>query len=133
MAIIKFIITAFFLCVSYWIVYLIFNRNFVHAGMQFSADNWNENTFMILLISTLLSIAGVFFVGILSMFVHFVFIKLIYADEIKSAAYFIIKNRGNKVSKELLEYRENIKNIELNKLSFIHKIKKRISNWTNEL
>ncbi len=93
MKVIKFIITLFFLVTSYWVTYLVFSRNFAHEGIKYSADNWNENTFMILLISTSLSAVGVFFLGILSMFTHFVFIKLIYSDEIKQAALFYLKNK----------------------------------------
>lgn len=114
---IKVFITSFFLLSSYWITYLIFNRNFSHAGISFAVDNWTENTFMILLISTTLSIVGVFFTGILSMFTHFIFIKLIFTEEIKQAAYFYVKNRNKK---ELKEYKENIAKLEnisaLNKL-----------------
>src|SRR3972149_4196922 len=96
MKIIKISITFFFLVSSYWVTYLIFSRNFAHAGISFAVDNWTENTFMILLLSTSLSIAGIFFTGILSMFTHFIFVKLIYSDESKQAAFFYIKNRNRK-------------------------------------
>ena len=116
MKLIKFIITLFFLTTSYWITYLVFSRNFSHAGIMFSAEDWNENTFMILLTSTGLSAIGVFFLGILSMFTHFVFIKLIYADEIKQAAVFYIKNR-NKDTTLLNEYRNKFEKYEWSKLT----------------
>jgi len=116
MKLIKFIITLFFLTTSYWITYLVFSRNFSHAGIMFSAEDWNENTFMILLTSTALSAVGVFFIGILSMFTHFVFVKLIYADEIKQAAVFYIKNR-NKDTTLLNEYRSKFSKYEWSKMT----------------
>jgi len=125
---IKVIITTFFILSSYWITYLIFSRNFAHAGISFAVDNWTENTFMILLISTSLSIVGVFFTGILSLFTHFIFIKLIYADEIKHAAYFYVKNRNKKESKELKEYKESIIKNEQSNKSIREKL---ISFWLN--
>jgi hypothetical protein len=116
MKIIKLIITLFFLTTSYWVTYLVFSRNFSHAGIMFSAEDWNENTFMILLTSTGLSAVGVLFLGILSMFTHFVFVKLIYADEIKQAAIFYIKNR-NKNTELLNEYRSKFSKYEWSKMS----------------
>jgi len=122
MKIIKFIITLFFLISSYWVSYLIFSRNFLREGINYSADNWNENTFMILLTSTALSFVAIFFLGILSIFTNFVFIKMIYAEEIKQAAVFYVKNRKSD-TKELREYRKSVHNIELHKMTVTQKIK----------
>lgn len=116
---VKVVITLFFLLISYWVTYLIFGRNFSHAGISFAVDNWTENTFMILLISTGLSIVGVFFTGILSMFTHFIFIRLIYADEIKQAAYFYVKNRNKKEPKELQEYKASVAKLDQIKKSTV--------------
>lgn len=125
---IKFIITLFFLLISYWITYLIFNRNFAQTSMEFAVDNQNENTLMILLVSTILSMVGIFLLGILSIFVHFVFIKLIYSNEIKQAAYFYIKNNRNKqyIDKDLIEHRKNVELLNDKQLPFYHRIYKRI-------
>ena len=89
----KLAITGFFLSASFWVTYLIFNRGFMHKGMEFSVDNQTENTFMILLVCTVLSAVAVFFLGLLSMFTHFVFVRLIYADDIKIAALSMLRKR----------------------------------------
>lgn len=117
MKIIKFLVTLFFLATSYWVTYLIFERNFMHAGMQYSADSWNENTLMILLTSTAFSAIGVLCLGVLSMFTHFVFIKLIYADEIKQAAYFYVKNKRRE-DLQLTEFHKSVRMNELSKAPF---------------
>ena len=113
---IKFIITSFFLISSFWIAYLIFSRNFAISEISLAAEDWNENTFMILLTSTGLSAIGVLCMGILSMFVHFVFIKLIYADEVKQAAFFYVKNRKYDTT-ALKEYKNSIDTMEWSKMT----------------
>lgn len=130
MRIIKFIITLFFLLISYWVTYLIFNRNFSQTTMEFAVENQNENTLMILLVSTILSAIGIFLLGLLSLFIHFVFIKLIYSDEIKHAAYFYIKNNRRKkfIDKDLIEHRKNVELLNNNKLSLFNRIIKRLKN-----
>lgn len=127
---IKFIITLFFITMSYWVTCLVFQRNFKHAGMAFSADDWTENTLMILLTSTFISMAGVLCIGVLSMFTHFVFIKLIYADEIKQAAFFYIKNR-NKDTNISKQYIKQFEKYERSKLTFKQKFLKILSKVTN--
>jgi len=74
----KITITVFYLIVSFWVTYLIFQTHFVHDKMIYSIDNRYENTLMILLISTLLSMIGVFFLGLLALFTNFVFVKLLF-------------------------------------------------------
>ncbi len=98
--IIKAIITGFYLIASCWITFLVFERNFVHAKMQFSPDSQYENTLMILLVATMFSAVGVFLMGLLSMFTHFVFIKLIFSDEIKRAAFLYLKRERTKLKVE---------------------------------
>jgi len=115
---------------SYWVTCLVFQRNFKHAGMAFSADDWTENTLMILLTSTFISMAGVLCIGVLSMFTHFVFIKLIYADEIKQAAFFYIKNR-NKDTNISKQYIKQFEKYERSKLTFKQKFLKILSKVTN--
>lgn len=130
MKFIKFTITLFFLISSYWVSYLIFNRNFANAGISYSADDWNENTFMILLTSTCLSAIGILFLGILSVFTNFVFVRLIYAEEIKHAAVFYVKNR-KKNNKALTEYKHAVDKNEWSKLTFKQKILRMINKIKN--
>ena len=96
MKILKLSITTFFLFASFWISILIFAKGFAHEGLQYSVDNANENTFMVLLVCTLLSAINVFFMGCLSLFTHFVFVKLIYSNEIKQGAIFLLKQKRKK-------------------------------------
>ncbi len=90
---IKLSIATFYLLASFWVSYLIFSRGFIHKGMEFSVDSETENTFMILTVCTLLSGVCVLFLGLLSMFTNFVFVRLIYADEIKQGAFFLINKK----------------------------------------
>lgn len=93
---IKLAITGFFLLASFILTELIFMRGFAHTGLEFAVDNSAENTLMILIVSTVLSAVGIFFLGLLSMFTYFVFIKLIYADEIKHGALQYLRYKRNK-------------------------------------
>jgi hypothetical protein len=102
---IKFLITLFFLVASYWVVYLVFQRHFVSSGMSFAVENNTENTFMILIVSTALSVVGIFCMGLLSLFVNFVFVKLVFSDEIREAARHMLINK-RKENKDLVEFRQ---------------------------
>lgn len=93
MKLIKLLITVFFLLVSFWLSILIFKRNFTQHELEFAVDNHIENNFMILIVSTILSAVGVFLLGLLSLFVNFVFVKLIYTDEINKQAFNLLKFR----------------------------------------
>ena len=126
MRIIKFFITLSFLATSYWLSYLIFSRNFAHMNMEFSADNWDENTFMIVITSTGLSMVGVLCMGLLSMFANFVFIRLVYVNEIKQAAYFLVQ-KNRKVNRDLIEYRKSVEAAELSKMTWYQRMKFRLS------
>lgn len=53
-----------------------------------------ENTALILLYSVSLSAIFIFLLGMLSIFTHFVYIKLIYGDEIRNAAYVLLKRKN---------------------------------------
>jgi hypothetical protein len=128
---IKFVITMFFLCISYWVIVLIFGREFAHVGIKYAAESWNENTLMILLIATGQSCVAVFCLGVLSMFVRFVFVKLVYAEEIKHAAYYMIKNRKKRDSQELLDFRQGVANNEIAKLPMAQRILARASHYWN--
>ena len=91
MKIVKYIITTFFLILSYFVTLLIFTK-FLN-GSPISVDNLNEDILLKLITGTLLSCVGIFFLGLLSIFTNFVFVKLIYNDEIKEAAYILIKEK----------------------------------------
>ena len=102
---IKFAITAFYLLVSYWVTCLIFEKEFAATTMKHAVDSQYENTLMILLVSTAFSAVGIFLLGLLSIFTHYVFTKLIFADEVKYAALLYLKNRRKntpKVKKTLI-------------------------------
>lgn len=99
---VKFAITAFYLIVSYWVTCLIFEKEFASTAIKHAVDSKYENTLMILLISTTFSAIGVFLLGLLSMFTHYVFTKLIFADEIKYAALLYLKNRRKPTKKVLI-------------------------------
>lgn len=126
MRIIKFFITLLFLATSYGLSYLIFSRNFAHMNMEFSADNWDENTFMIVITSTGLSMVGVLCMGLLSMFANFVFVRLVYVNEIKQAAYFLVQ-KNRKVNRDLIEYRKSVEAAELSKMTWLQRMKFRLS------
>lgn len=100
---IKIAITAFYLLVSYWVTCLIFEKEFAATAMKHSVDSHYENTLMILLISTLFSAVGVFLLGLLSLFTHHVFTKLIYSNEIKYAAMLYLKDKRKKSHKKLIK------------------------------
>ncbi len=91
MKIVKYIITTFFLILSYFVTLLIFTK-FLN-GSPITVDNLNEDILLKLITGTLLSCVGIFFLGLLSIFTNFVFVKLIYNDEIKEAAYILMKEK----------------------------------------
>lgn len=91
----KYAIITFYLLASYWVTCLVFEKGFAEHGIQHSADGSHyENTLMILLIATGFSAIGVFLLGLLSMFTYYIFVKLIFTDEIKEAALIhLMRNR----------------------------------------
>jgi hypothetical protein len=91
MKIVKYIITTFFLILSYFVTLLIFTK-FLN-GSTITVDNLNEDILLKLITGTLLSCVGIFFLGLLSIFTNFVFVKLIYNDEIREAAYILIREK----------------------------------------
>lgn len=117
---VKTIITVFFLLLSYFSIYLIFNRYFWTPGLTKSVDDHTENTFMLLLTCTGLSGVAILCSGIISMFTHFVFVKIAFSQEIKEAAYFLLKNKrknGSKIDDLLNTIRNPKRNKEiLNKI-----------------
>jgi len=95
----KYAIITFYLLASYWVTCLVFEKGFVEHGLQHTADGSHyENTLMIMLIATGFSAIGVFLLGLLSMFTYFIFVKLIFTDEIKEAAmlYLMRKRKLNR-------------------------------------
>jgi small basic protein len=110
--IVKIIITIFFLLGSAWISFLIFEREFATKVLAHTADSNNyENTLMILLIGTLFSTIGILCMGLMAMFTRYVFVKLIFVDEIREAAYlyYIGKRRKDKIIKEEQNIISNLK------------------------
>lgn len=93
MKFLKQIIASIFLIGSIWLSYLIFSRIYSYPGMEFSVDSNLENHFMMLLIGTVLSMIGIFFSGLLALFSHFVFVKILFVDDIKSAAFNFLKSK----------------------------------------
>ncbi len=94
--IIKFTITLFFLFSTYFIIYCIFSKNFVHEGLVYSVDSWKENQFLIMINSTWMSMIAVICLGTLSIFTNFVFVRLVYSNEIKESALILLKEKQNK-------------------------------------
>jgi len=90
---VKFAIIAFYLIVSYWVTALIFEKEFAATAIKHAVDSKYENTLMILLISTGFSAIAVFLLGLLSLFTNFVFVRLVFTDEIKSGAMAIINKK----------------------------------------
>lgn len=89
--IIKAVITLFYLLSSIWSTYLIFSfmltNNINNVGQPV------ENIALVLLYSVGLSALTIFMLGLLSIFTHFVYVKLIYGNEIRNAAYVLLKNK----------------------------------------
>lgn len=94
--IIKLTITLFFLFSSYFITYCIFTKNFMHEGLVYSVDSWKENQFLIIINSTWMSMLAVLCLGVLSVFINFVFVRLVYSNEIKESALILLKDKQNK-------------------------------------
>lgn len=93
MKFIKFLVTIFYLCTSFFITIMIFNKNFAHDGLKYSVDSWTENQFMIVLNSTWMSLIAIFLLGICAIFMNFMFVRVIYNNEIKEAALTMLKIR----------------------------------------
>jgi len=94
--------------------------------MQFSVDNWNEDMLLIILHSSWQSLIAIFCVGITAMFSNFVFIKILFNQEVKDAAVLMLRHRKNKT----IEQNDWICEQELkNKTSwqkFVYNIKKNL-------
>lgn len=108
MKFIKFLITIFYLCASFFITVMIFSKNFAHEGLKFSVDSWSENQFLIILNSTWMSVISVFLLGICSIFTNFVFVRIIYNNEIREAALTILKVRKKKNATTELEEKSKL-------------------------
>jgi putative exporter of polyketide antibiotics len=96
---IKLSITTFFLFISFWLTTLIFGKQFSVNNLEYAIDNHTENTLMILIISTVLSAIGIFLLGLLALFIHYVFVKLTFHNEIRKDAFLLLKYRRNKQNK----------------------------------
>ena len=69
---------------------------------QFSVDNSKvENVTLILIYSVGLSALGVFLLGILSLFTFYVYIKIIFGDEVKNAAMSLLDRKRFTHKKEI--------------------------------
>lgn len=102
--VVKGIITVLFLLGSAWITFLVFEREFAQKALVHTADaNSYENTLLILLIGTLFSTIGIFCMGMMSLFARFVFVKLVFVDEIREAAYLYYIDKRKKDSKTEVE------------------------------
>lgn len=98
--IIKIVITMFYLLASIWVSHLIFSYMF-ESG-QFTVDNSKvENVTLILIYSVGLSALGVFLLGILSLFTFYVYIKIIFGDEVKNAAMSLLDRKRFLNKKEI--------------------------------
>lgn len=90
--IIKIVITLFYLLSSIWVSQLIFSYMFDTAHL--SVDHSKvENVTLILIYSVGLSALGVFLLGILSLFTFYVYIKIIFGDEVKNAALSLLDRK----------------------------------------
>lgn len=90
---IKLVITLFFLFISCFVIFNIFKLNYNHYNLKFSVDSWNEEQILIILHSTWMSMIAVLSLGILSIWLNFIFFKISYNQEIKEAALFLLKLR----------------------------------------
>lgn len=98
----KYAIITFYLLASYWVTCLVFEKGFAEHGLQHTADGSHyENTLMIMLIATGFSAIGVFLLGLLSMFTYWIFVKLIFADEIKEAAMLYLMRKHKQVRNDI--------------------------------
>lgn len=91
---IKTIITSFFLISLYWMAYLIFTQAHYEMVKKPFTDKLEIIFFASIefFITTLL-------MGLLSWFIHFVFVKLLLADDIKQFAILMIKDKRRKLNK----------------------------------
>lgn len=119
MKFIKLLITLFYLSISFFITTLIFNKNFEHEGLKYSVDSWTENQFLIIINSTGMSIIAILALGVCAIFMNFIFVRIIYNNEIKEAALVILKTRKNNITKEQQEW---IKDQTKSKLPLIKRI-----------
>ena len=90
----KTIITSFFLISLYWMAYLIFTQ----AHYKMLKLNFPDKLEVIFLASIEFFITTLL-MGLLSWFIHFVFVKLLYADDIKQFAILMIKDKRRKLNK----------------------------------
>ena len=90
---IKLVITLFFLSISCFVIFNIFKLNYNHYNLKFSVDSWNEEQILIILHSTWMSMLAVLCLGILSIWINFIFFRITYNQEIKEAALSLLKYR----------------------------------------
>lgn len=97
--ILKLIITTFYLLMSILTSYLIFNY-FLSTSVSVNGERI-EPISLTILYSIGLSAVSVFMYGILALFMNFVFVKLIFSDEIKVAALTLLKYRKEQNNKQI--------------------------------
>lgn len=125
---IKLVITLFFLSISCFVIFNIFKLNYNHYNLKFSVDSWNEEQILIILHSTWMSMLAVLCLGILSIWINFIFFRITYNQEIKEAAMFLLKIRNKQQSKskiypiDIYMMNEKKNNKWYNKLFKTHKI-----------
>lgn len=91
--VVKYIIIIFFLLLCLFTIFNIFLLNFKHHNLKFSVDSWNEEQILIILNSIWISMLAVLCIGILSVWINFIFIRIVFNDEIREAALSLLKNR----------------------------------------
>lgn len=104
-AVIKFIITLFYLFASIITSYCIFQY------MLYSSKTGMENVMLSILYSVGLSAFTIFLLGLLSIFTHFIFVKLIYSDEVKNAAYVLLQNKRKEIQKSNTDESDEVEQI----------------------
>lgn len=95
---VKLLVTGFFLFITFSTVTSIFTLNFAHSGLKFSVDSWTEEQVLMILNSTWMSMLATLCLGILSVWINFVFVRIIFNNEIREAALALLKDRKRKFS-----------------------------------
>ncbi len=97
MTVIKFLITMFFLFIAFTTITAIFRLNFDHVGLKFSVDSWTEEQVLMIVHSVWMSMLAVLCMGILAIWINFVFVRIIYNKEIREAAITLLRDRKKQV------------------------------------
>lgn len=121
MKLIKGVIGLGWLMITILVIRLIFIRNFIHFDLQWSVDNWTEESVLVILNSAWQAGLAILCCGLLAMFTNFMFIKLFFSKEIYETAYQILKQKRK--TRHLIKQQQNwIREQTLKNKTFVQKI-----------